>query len=52
MPKQYETMRDVFAFENRKAGMPVKKAYDQAQSKAAAIYNAKHKKSPVTSRKK
>lgn len=39
MPKQYEAMRDKFASE----GM----SYDDAQAKAAAIYNAKHKDSPV-----
>lgn len=41
MPKQYEAMRDKFV----KEGMD----YDEAQSKAAAIYNAKHKSAPVGS---
>lgn len=40
MPKQYEAMRDKLAA----GGMN----YDAAQSKAAAIYNAKHPKAPVT----
>lgn len=43
MPKQYEAMRDKFA-----EGAPEdSEKYDRAQSKAAAIYNAKHKKNPV-----
>lgn len=40
MPKAYTAMRDKFAAE----GM----SYDAAQSKAARIYNAKHKGNPVT----
>ena len=40
MPRQYESMRDKFA----KEGMD----YDDAQAKAAAIYNSKHKDKPVT----
>lgn len=47
MPKAYEAMRDKFAKENRAKGMPPKQAYDAAQSKAAAIYNARHKGAPV-----
>jgi hypothetical protein len=44
MPKPYEAMRDKFA-----EGAPKdSKKYDAAQSKAAAIYNSKHKKNPVT----
>ena len=41
MPRVYEAMRDKFA----SGGLD----YDKAQAKAAAIYNAKHKDSPVTS---
>lgn len=40
MPRQYEAMRDKFA----KEGMN----YDEAQGKAARIYNAKHPDTPVT----
>lgn len=40
MPKQYEAIRDKFAAK----GMD----YDKAQAHAAAIYNAKHPKAPVT----
>jgi len=40
MPAQYEAIRDKLASE----GMN----YDQAQSHAARIYNAKHPKAPVT----
>jgi len=44
MPKQYEAMRDKFA-----QGAPKDSpAYNQAQSKAAAIYNSRHPKQPVT----
>jgi len=43
MPKAYEKMRDKF----KKEGLPSKKA----KAKAAAIYNSKHPKNPVTSRK-
>lgn len=44
MPKAYEAMRDRFA-----EGAPVDSPkYDRAQSRAAAIYNAKHPKAPVT----
>jgi len=44
MPKQYEAMRDKFA-----EGAPVDSPkYNRAQSKAAAIYNSKHKDNPVT----
>lgn len=44
MPRAYEAMRDKFA-----EGAPVDSPkYNAAQSKAAAIYNAKHKKRPVT----
>ena len=50
MPKQYEAMRDKFAQENRQAGVPAKQAYDQAQTKAAKIYNSKHPAKPVTGR--
>ena len=39
MPKQYESMRDSFM----KQGL----SRDKAQSKAAAIYNSKHKSNPV-----
>lgn len=42
MPKAYEAMRDKFAGE----GM----AYDNAQAKAARIYNSKHPDAPVTGR--
>lgn len=42
MPKQYEAMRDKFKVE----GMSEK----AAKTKAARIYNAKHKKRPVTRR--
>ena len=40
MPKQYEAMRDSF----KRKGMSDK----SAKRKAARIYNAKHKKHPVT----
>lgn len=40
MPKQYESMRDKF----KKEGLGDK----AAKAKAAAIYNAKHPKAPVT----
>ena len=50
MPKQYEAMRDKFAKENRAKGMPQKQAYDKAQSKAAAIFNAQHPKRSVGSK--
>ena len=40
MPKAYEAMRDSF----KKKGMSDK----AAKTKAAKIYNAKHKKKPVT----
>jgi hypothetical protein len=44
MPKAYEAMRNKFA-----QGAPVDSPeYDAAQSKAAAIYNSKHKSAPVT----
>lgn len=42
MPKQYTAIRNKFAAE----GMD----YDEAQSRAAAIYNSKHKSNPVTGR--
>ena len=46
MPKQYEAMRDKFA-----QGAPKdSKKYNEAQSKAAAIYNSRHKK-PVSNKK-
>jgi hypothetical protein len=48
MPKAYEAMRDKFA-KGAKVDSP---AYDQAQSKAAAIYNSKHPGKPVTGRRK
>jgi hypothetical protein len=48
MPKAYEAMRDKFA-QGADEDSP---KYDRAQAKAAAIYNAKHKKRPVTSRHK
>jgi hypothetical protein len=48
MPKAYESMRDKFA-EGAEVDSP---KYDAAQSKAAAIYNAKHKKAPVTGHRK
>jgi len=41
MPAAYESMRDKFA---------KSMSYDAAQSKAAAIYNSKHKENPVTGR--
>jgi hypothetical protein len=44
MPKAYEAMRDKFA----KGAAVDSPAYDAAQSKAAAMYNAKHKQNPVT----
>lgn len=44
MPKQYEAMRDKF----KKEGLSDKKA----KAKAAAIYNAKHPKAPVTGKHK
>ena len=44
MPKAYEKMRDKF----RREGMSLK----AAQSKAARIYNSKHKSRPVTRRSK
>jgi hypothetical protein len=47
MPKQYEAMRDKFA----KGAKPGSAAYKAAQSKAARIYNAKHKSAPVTAGK-
>jgi hypothetical protein len=47
MPKQYEAMRDKFAGD-AEVDSP---AYNRAQSKAAAIYNSKHKKKPVTGKK-
>lgn len=40
MPAQYEAMRDSF----EKKGMSAK----SAKTKAAKIYNSKHKKAPVT----
>ena len=40
MPRQYEAIRDKLAGQ----GMN----YDEAQSHAAAIYNSKHPKAPVT----
>ena len=42
MPKQYEAIRDKLATQ----GVD----YDEAQSRAAAIYNAKHPSRPVTGR--
>jgi hypothetical protein len=48
MPKAYESMRDKFA----KGAPKDSPEYDAAQSKAAAIYNSKHKDSPVTGKKK
>jgi hypothetical protein len=47
MPKQYEAMRDKFAGGAKKDSP----AYNRAQAKAAAIYNAAHPKSPVTNKK-
>jgi hypothetical protein len=48
MPKAYEAMRDRFA-----EGAPVDSPkYDRAQSRAAAIYNAKHPGRPVTGKHK
>lgn len=44
MPKAYEAMRDKFA----KGAPKDSPEYDAAQSKAAAIYNSKHKGNPVT----
>jgi len=44
MPRHYEKMRDKFA----KGASEDSPEYDAAQSKAAAIYNSKHKKNPVT----
>jgi hypothetical protein len=46
--KQYESMKRKFAAENRSKGMSPKKALDEAQSKAAAIFNSTHKDNPVT----
>ena len=43
MPRAYEKMRDKFA-KGAKVDSP---AYNEAQSKAAAIYNARHKSNPV-----
>ena len=43
MPKQYEAIRDKCAGKAKKGS----KKYKECQSKAAAIYNAKHPKSPV-----
>ncbi len=40
MPKQYEAIRDKF----KKQGMSSK----EAKTRAAKIYNSKHKKNPVT----
>ena len=40
MPKQYEAIRDQFV----RKGMD----YDEAQTRAAKIYNAKHPDKPVT----
>ena len=48
MPKAYESMRDKFA----KGASKDSPEYDAAQSKAAAIYNSKHKGKPVTGKKK
>jgi hypothetical protein len=48
MPKAYESMRNKFA----KGAAKDSPEYDAAQSKAAAIYNAKHKDSPMTGKKK
>lgn len=48
MPKAYESMRDKFA----KGAPEDSPEYNAAQSKAAAIYNSKHKKNPVTGKKK
>jgi hypothetical protein len=45
MPHAYEKMRDKFA-KGAKKDSP---AYNSAQSKAAAIYNAKHPKRPMSS---
>lgn len=47
MPKQYEAMRDKFA-KGAKPGTP---KYKAAQTRAAKIYNAKHKSAPVTAGK-
>lgn len=44
MPRQYTAMRNKFVAD----GM----SYDAAQAKAAAIYNAKHPRAPVTGRHK
>ena len=44
MPRGYEKMRDKF---NRE-GL----SYDEAQAKAAAIWNSKHPKKPVSGREK
>jgi len=44
MPSSYEAMRDRFAQNAPKDS----KKYNEAQSRAAAIYNSKHKKRPVT----
>lgn len=48
MPKAYESMRDKFA----KGAAKDSPEYDAAQSKAAAIYNSKHKSKPVVGKKK
>jgi hypothetical protein len=48
MPKAYEAMRDKFA-EGAPEDSP---KYDRAQARAAAIYNAKHPRRPVTGKHK
>lgn len=48
MPKAYEAMRDKFA-QGAKKDSP---KYNAAQAKAAAIYNSKHPKAPVTGKSK
>lgn len=47
MPAAYEAMRDHFARENRANGMSAAAALKAAKTKAAKIYNAKHKGRPV-----
>jgi hypothetical protein len=47
MPAAYEAMRDHFAKENRARGMSAAAALKAAKTKAARIYNAKHKRNPV-----
>lgn len=47
MPAAYEAMRDHFAKQNRANGMSPEAALKAAKTRAAKIYNAKHKRNPV-----